>query len=58
MGREDLPLSPWTQPNENSALETLEGSMVWGYWELKRKFPVKWKFRLKLSRGAASQVTV
>jgi hypothetical protein len=32
--------SPWTQPKKNRALEPLKGSIVWGCWELKRKFPM------------------
>jgi hypothetical protein len=39
-GRQGPVPSPWTQPKKNSALEPLEGCIVWGCWELKRKFPV------------------
>jgi len=30
-------------PKKNSALESLEGCIVWGCWELKRKFRIKHK---------------
>ena len=39
-GRQGPVPSPWTQPKKNSALEPLEGCIVWGCWELKRKFRI------------------
>jgi hypothetical protein len=39
-GRQGPVPSPWTQPKKNSALEPLEGCIVWGCWELKGRFPV------------------
>jgi hypothetical protein len=37
-GRQGPVPSPWTQPKKNSALEPLEGCIVWRCWELKWKF--------------------
>ena len=37
-GRQGSVPSTWTQPKEESALEPLEGCIMRGCWELKRKF--------------------